>query len=265
MTTELPVWFYRINDFKHKFIHYLKLINERPERQEQIHLINEMILRSMCSLFVQLVRAIRDYKLDEGLYEPLPRKLLIIAKNEELISNSEDWLYFIDLLNVYEQELNPKKREFYLDYIVKIYQNKFMNLYKDLTSRFPIKPEYADIFEKQSNTKNPKELYDDTLPEYHHNYIGITEKSYQIILNYLRSKKCIKKVWLQGSRVFRIPRKGSDIDLILDCPLEEQKNIDKELKELAIPYKLDAKNINTNSHFLKRVAQLGTKLIYSAD
>jgi predicted nucleotidyltransferase len=93
----------------------------------------------------------------------------------------------------------------------------------------------------------------------------MSEKSYNKMLEYFKANKEIKKVWLQGSRVFGITRQSSDIDLIIDISLSDFNRIKKEMYEIQIPYRIDAKNLKTNTTFVKTAIYQGTKLIYNIE
>ena len=100
---------------------------------------------------------------------------------------------------------------------------------------------------------------------YSADFINMTEKSYNTILEYFKANKEIKKVWLQGSRVYGIARHSSDIDLIIDTSLSAFNRIKQEMYEMLIPYRIDAKNLKTNTLFVKTAIFQGTKLIYNIE
>lgn len=78
---------------------------------------------------------------------------------------------------------------------------------------------------------------------------GISEKSYSIIVSYLKQFKEIKDVKLFGSRSFGKQRTGSDIDLVFygdEINHQMVLNLASELNEkLPIPYKIDIVHYNS--------------------
>jgi predicted nucleotidyltransferase len=74
-------------------------------------------------------------------------------------------------------------------------------------------------------------------------HFGITDKSYQLIVNTLRSFPEVEKSYIFGSRAKGNARRGSDIDLALFGSKVDYKIVSKISsilnEDLPIPYKVD--------------------------
>ena len=66
------------------------------------------------------------------------------------------------------------------------------------------------------NTQNTKENISHNEVVYNSDFVKITDKTYRKLLDFFKTNKEIKSVWIQGSRVFGVTRNGYDVDLIID-------------------------------------------------
>jgi predicted nucleotidyltransferase len=84
------------------------------------------------------------------------------------------------------------------------------------------------------------------------NQFGISEKSYQLLLDTFSQYPEIEQVVIFGSRAKGNYKKGSDIDLAIkgkDCKVETALNISAIVnEELPIPYHIDVINYDTLKH-----------------
>jgi predicted nucleotidyltransferase len=101
----------------------------------------------------------------------------------------------------------------------------------------------------------------DNLPTYDYREIGISEKSYKILIKFFSSIKNLKSVWIHGSRAYNAGTYASDIDIIIDCPEEKYDDIVNQLNNLSVPYWFDCKNLynSTYLNYLKITQIIGTK------
>ena len=162
-----------------------------------------------------------------------------------------------------ETDDNLVKEEL-LDYILENFKYKFYQVHQYFKKTYPIQEYKKQIMQINMEVK-PREELSYNKVEYNADFVKMTEKSYNKLLNFFKSNKEIKMVWLQGSRVFGTTRGGSDIDLIIDSPLETYDAIKEKMYKIQTPYRIDAKNLNSDTPFIKTATFLGTKLIYNIE
>lgn len=264
MTAKIPVWFLRINDFNRTFVKFLKVSNRYERGELTTFERKEHFLISMKALFTQLYRALRDLLREENIFEPLPRRIFILCKEKNIFSDCDDWLYFIELLNEYYETYDSVLKEELLDYILNTFKYKFYSVHQYFKKTYPLNKYKEQLVQINLSLNTRQELsYNKVI--YNADFVKITEKSYEKLLDFFRLNKDIKLVWLQGSRVFGTIRGGSDIDLIIDSSLETYDALKEKMYKIQTPYRIDSKNLNSNSRFVKTATYLGTKLIYNID
>ena len=101
-------------------------------------------------------------------------------------------------------------------------------------------------------------------------HFGLDEYTYNLLIDYFKSKPEIKYVWIFGSRVLGTSRKSSDIDLLFESTIEDPFYLPykKELNKLKHPYKIDIISINSDSQWIKEFAYLvkkDTKILYKRE
>lgn len=262
MTTKIPIWFLRMNDFNFSFVNFLRIANRYDRGELTTFERKEQFLLSMRALFTKFYRALRDLLREKDIFEPLPRKIFILCKEKNIFSDCDIWLYFIELLNEYQETEDCILKEELLDYILKTFKYKFYNIHQYFKTTYPIQ-EYKKNLIEINQTLNPRENLSYNKVIYDADFVKVTDKSYNKILDFFKSNNEIKAVWMQGSRVFGTTRAGSDIDLIIDSPLETFDALKEKMYQIQTPYRIDAKNLNSNTIFIKTATYLGTKLIYS--
>ena len=62
--------------------------------------------------------------------------------------------------------------------------------------------------------------------------LKITERSYNIIIDFFRSQQYLKNVWLHGSRLYDKEHTGSDLDLLVECPQDKYEEFINKLEEM---------------------------------
>ena len=218
----------------------------------------------MRTLYKEFYKTLRDLLREENIFEPLPRKIFILCKEKNIYTEIDDWLYFIDLLNEYSEVENNLAKEELLDYILDAFKYKFYQIHQYFKKTYPLQ-DYKKQLMEINQTVNSREILSYNKVEYNADFVKMTEKSYKKLLNFFKSNKDIKFVWLQGSRVFGTTRGGSDIDLIIDSPVNTYDTVKEEMYKIQTPYRIDAKNLNSDTLFVKTATFLGTKLIYNID
>ena len=86
MTAKIPIWFLRMNIFNYTFVKFLKVSNRYKRGELTTFERKEQFLLSMKALFTQFYRALRDLLREENIFEPLPRKILILCKEKDIFS-----------------------------------------------------------------------------------------------------------------------------------------------------------------------------------
>ena len=167
------------------------------------------------------------------------------------------------MLNEYYETDDILKEEL-LDYILQTFKYKFYNVHQYFKKTYPLNEYKKQLMQINMTLNTRQELsYNEVI--YNADFVKMTEKSYRLLLDFFRSNKEIRKVWMQGSRVFGTTRGGSDIDLIIDSPLETYDVLKEKMYKIQTPYRIDAKNLNSDTIFVKTATYLGTKLIYNID
>lgn len=264
MTAKIPIWQLRIDVYNKMFIKYLKMSNRYDRGEIFAFERKEQYLLIMRTLYKEFYKYLRDLLREENILEPLPKKIFILCREKNIYTEIEDWLYFIDLLNEYNEIKDNLLKEELLDYILKTFKYKFYHIHQYFKITYPLQ-EYKKQLMQINQTMDTRNELSYNNVEYNADFVKMTEKSYERLLNFFKSNKEIKLVWMQGSRVFGITRGGSDIDLIIDSPLEAYDALKEKMYKIQTPYRIDAKNLNSNTLFIKTATFLGTKLIYNID
>ena len=218
------------------------------------------------SFYTYYFRAIRYLYRQEGRKIHTPKQLFEEAKKDGKISVGDSWLLYIEYMNVFfnledEQEKTKLAKEIIEKFRSCVYKScdEFCN------------PERQEIFDKSVNLiiKSYKEDFelDNSKPIYEAKEIGITERSYEIIMRTFRANPSIKNVWMHGSRAYGTSTYASDIDLIIDCLEEDYKGIINQLNDLSVPYFFDCKFLYDKQFYdyIKTIQLLGTKRIYCSN
>ena len=220
----------------------------------------ELIFLGYISFFKYLKYTYRDSGINLGLHKDVLKK----AVSDNLVSETEYILKYIDYMNAYYQTSDIIKKIYMKYRIVKEFRPLmyfFVDYFK--SDRIEeIKKECAPINER---IQVHQIKLDNSIPEYKPEEIGISEYSYNLIINFFRSNEEIKSVWLYGSRAQNCFYDSSDIDLIIDSPSENFDVIKKGLLALPIPYFTDPKNLHEehNKNFIRCASFNGNKRIYT--
>ncbi len=236
--------------------------------------IMELFL-ALKDFYTYYFRAIKFLYRMEGRRIHMPKQLFQEAQKDKKISFGDAWLLYIEYMNEF----------LYIEYM-----NEFFNLQdkkqtmeqaKNIIEQFR-----SYVYKSCDEFCNPKrlELYENTIdkiiklkkdnitldnnkPIYQAKEIGISERSYEIIMRTFRANSCIKNVWLHGSRAYNTGTYASDLDLIIDCPKEKYDDIINQLNNLSVPYFFDCKNLYDSAclHHIQITQILGTKKIYCAE
>ena len=250
--------------FNNHYEHYLQLRDLYNSNTYEQYRDYRAFFDEIKFLYVFYIKTLRYIFLEDYNYkEFIPRKILSMAASDDykLINDAELWYDFIDDVNELCQTIEIKKIIDLTKEIVEKYKDAPETAYVNLNSY----RQNEDFQESYENEINPDKL---TKPNYKSSDIGISEKSYNILLKYLRQNKELRYLWLHGSRAKGTALKNSDIDCISDIPFEKHNVFLQGLKNLQIPYNVDCVNINTTNefeqNFLKKIAS-DAKLIYRAE
>lgn len=192
-----------------------------------------------------------------------PKDILQMAKSDNIISDADCWLNYIEDFNIFFLEKDKDKKYISMHNIVDKYYPKIDSML--ILMRSPDKVQYMQKYKKEEDAimKEPF-LLDDSEPVYSPDVLGISELSYNKLIDCFRSNTNIRTVWAHGSRIYNTNLSGSDIDLIFDCPAEAWQSVVNDIHWLSIPYFIDCKNIYIEKHikYIKSIMYLGTKIIY---
>ena len=266
MKSRLPMEYLKIMTFNRK----LEVFKKYDESFLSASMLEDEIPKyfwALKSLLVFYCKYIRYIYKTRGIFLYTPVEILIQAGKDGTIADSEVWLEYTKWVNHClciedaEQRKNTMlevMKRFRLDaekMLVFMHSDENTKLMKD----------NDELFQKISQTRSPLA---DNKPIYSCEELGITEHSYNILLDFFKSYPEIRGVWLHGSRAYGTSDAGSDLDLLLDCEVSAWENVRKEFAELLVPYYIDGKNlrIEETAEYVNSIIPYGTKKIYdSAD
>lgn len=218
---------------------------------------------SLKSLLVFYCKNLRWHYKQKGIVFYLPGHTLRQAKKDNLIKDADTWLKYIEEVNACLGIKNAKEQKEAMLRIIDNYRYKIDSMFEYMysTHNKKILEENRPIFKQICNEKL---VLADNRPRYSCDELLISERSYNILIEYFKSYHQIKNVWLHGSRMYGTSTAGSDLDLILECDMSAWNKVSEELNELLIPYFVDSKNIcdREGLAFIKSSACYGTKKIY---
>lgn len=251
---KIPRYYYRGQTIEHTFLEFCEMVdkplNSSEEKQAMLNLIKRM--------FVGYWKFLRDLLKEKNIIEYYPRNIIPLAIKEHIINDSAlIWIDYIDILNSLIYAENQEKEDL-IDKVIKIYPNEVYKIH-DFVSK---KMNECNIQENLS--QNISLPY--TKPKYDAKELGIYESSYSLLLNFFKTIPNIKYVWFHGSRAKGNYLPNSDIDLLIDCPLESFEDIKSMINVLRIPYRIDISNIHDTDKkdFLIHVSE-HAKVLYSQD
>ena len=216
------------------------------------------------TLLIVYCKYFRYYYRAQHITINLPHKILLQAKKDGLIKDADIWLEYIKDLHICLTK-NKRVRLKYMEEIINKYGDKtdsmleFMHSSSNNNFILEKKAQYEAIL------SGLKEL-SDNLPIYTHEELLISERSYDILLDYFKSESAIKTVWLHGSKVKGTSNPYSDLDLIIDCDMCYAKKISGSIHKLLIPYYIDITYLHDKKkqRMLAFAAHFGSKKIYNA-
>lgn len=217
----------------------LNLYNEEDNIKILNNFKNNKTEKQICFNFIKRIfvfhwKVLRDFlKEDYDIKLFYPREIFKVAEEKLIIKNAELWIKYIDLVNELLQTKSFIEQNKIVDKILEVYIKEGLSL-KDFYSSILLKREDDFILEYDNK---------DFIPSYSSQDLLISEKSYKILLDFIKNNTEINKVWVFGSRVIGNYRKASDIDLIIDSPFLSFDSLCQKFKDLKIPYRVDCKNI----------------------
>lgn len=246
----------RISVYNRNFKEYTEQRDNFLKIQDPSGYDMEPVFDKIKFLYVMYNRVLRDYYKEQGIYLFLPSEILKKAQEDGLIDNASVWLEYIDLLNELLQTQDKK--------LAKV-------LYRNILTKYLYEPDKSHkLIQKwfkqeiwDEYMESPKVGFPDNKPLYTAQEIGLSEKSYNIFLNFCKSHKELKKMWLHGSRYNGTARKATDIDCIVDLengyPAEDFKTL---INQLPIPNRFDIASTQDESEFMETVTKTPIKCIY---
>ncbi|MBE7710595.1 MAG: hypothetical protein E7Z92_00495 [Cyanobacteria bacterium SIG31] len=263
--SKIPIFVSRLFTFKEKFNIFKELQEKYIKKELDSDGINALF-DSMKLLFKLYYKPLRQVMKDKGLDCQLPVLILKQAEKSGMIDDATLWLNFLGDLNAHSQASDEKVKSEIQNGIIEHYHEQMYSALKYIDNEE--NKALQKKFEELWNGKDDEEInLDYSHPNYSALEIGISDRSYKILMDYFESNFAIKNVWVYGSRAYKNCVKGSDIDIIIDCPSEDFNVIKKGIRELVIPYYIDCKCLNLDAHksFISIVLPRGHKHIYSLD
>lgn len=248
---KIPRYYYRGQTIEHTFLEFCEMVNKplisSEEKQAMLNLIKRM--------FVGYWKFLRDLLKEKNIIEYYPRNIIPLAIQENIIDDSS--LIWIDYINILNSLISAKgqEKEDLISKVIKIYPSEVYKIH--------------NFISKKMNECNVQEnllqeiLLPNAKPQYNSEELGIYESSYTLLINFFTTIPDIKYVWFHGSRAKGNYLPNSDIDLLIDCPLESFEDIKTMINVLRIPYRIDISNIHDNDKkdFLIRASE-NTKMLY---
>lgn len=258
--TKTPRWHERINVFNNFYHNFVDLCGKYDRDLMRDFSEKQQLFNGLKICYEFYCKSLRDILNFQGDVIYLPVKVLISANEAGLINDAEVWLDYIKDMNCYYQTYGASEQQNLAIQIINKYKSKLLNSYNNLNKFYN-----SHICNEDYGTEE-KILCTDSKPLYTPSDVDISEYSYNILLNYLKSNKYIKYVWLHGSRAKGNARKNSDIDFLIDIGIEYQEDCKAGFYNLTIPYRVDFVSINDLSceEFVKASID-DTKLIYRAE
>lgn len=254
----LPRWYYAIKVFNNFYNSFCEQIcNYNSENIQNYHEIKPYFdIIKICFEFYH--KPLKYLLRDRGYNLYFPTQILEIAEKEGLINDAKIWLEYIEDLNVFYQTYGNEKLLELAKNIIDKYKNKLSDVHKTLNE---FKAAIHPTEKKSENKQFPKDISAEILAS----DLGIMKHSYDLIMEYFKSNKNIKYVWLHGSRAKGNAKKNSDVDLVIDIEPDKITDCKNDFYNLAIPYRVDCVSVNESSvqEFLNEVVD-NAKLIYKA-
>lgn len=247
-------WYYRIIVFNNFYSSFVAL-EEKYDKQLMLDYTEKKQLFALLKTCYEFYyKSLRDILNENKIFSFLPSEIFIQAEKEKIINDSKIWLDYIQELNQYYQTYGAQEQEELTIKIIDKFKSKLKNAANNL-NKFCNIPTKEEIHFKQFDSS--------TQPSYTPLDIGITEYSYNLLLQTFKANKDIKYAWLHGSRAKANARKNSDIDLLLDIDAGKIQECKNNFDNLTIPYRVDAFSINDESDesFARKVSKYA-KIIY---
>ena len=248
---KIPRYYYRGQTIEHTFFEFCEMVNKplisSEDKQAMLNLIKRM--------FVVYWKFLRDLLKEKNIIEYYPRNIIPLAIKDGIIDDSSlVWIDYIDILNTLIYAKGKEKQNL-IDKIIKIYPSEVYKIH--------------DFISKKMNDCNIQENLSQEIslpfvsPQYNAEELGIYKSSYTLLMNFFKTIPNIKYVWFHGSRAKGNYLPNSDIDLLVDCPLESFEDIKSMINVLRIPYRIDISNIHDNDKkdFLIRASE-NAKMLY---
>lgn len=225
-----PRSYYRAKSAQHLFNEYYALEKQYSDTKEN----KQELLNAIKRIFVVYWKYLKDViKEKNGIIEFLPRKIISYAIKNNIIDSEEIvWLDYIDILNklIYGKSSD---RYFLSNTIITKFGSRIDKIYSFLYENKKFEKKESGFLHLDYNE-----------PEYKSDAIGISENSYNLLINFFINTTEVKAAWLHGSRAFKTNRKNSDIDILVDSPFESFSELKNQIDKLRIPYRIDISNIH---------------------
>ncbi len=266
MKSRLPMEYLKMMTFNRK----LEVFKEYDESFLSASMPEDVIpkyfwsLKSLLGFYCKYIRYI--YK-TRGIFLHTPVEILVQAGKDGTITDSDVWLEYTKWVNHCLGIEDAEQRKNMMLEILDKFRAKVdsMLLLVHSDANIKLMKDNDELYQQLCSVRS---ALSDNKPVYSCEELGITERSYNILLGFFKSYPEIKGVWLHGSRAYGTSDAGSDLDLLLDCEVTAWENVRKEFANLLVPYYIDGKNlrIEETAEYVNSIIPYGTKKIYdSAD
>lgn len=246
-----PRWYYRGDSTQHTFEEYNELSQKPLDTMEERQAMLNIIKR----IFVAYWKFLKDLLKEKNIIEYYPRKILLRAVQEGLITETElIWVDYIDMLNKILYDSTEDK----------------LVISKEIITKYTPRIKSINYFIQQMCKNVKKDTYSleelilpYNKPEYTADSILMPQYAYERLITFLANIPDIKYGWVHGSRAVGDAKPNSDIDLLIDCPLAQFDMIHAQINKLRIPYRIDLSCIydDSKTDFIHRTSKFA-KIIY---
>ncbi len=255
--------YFKMETFNWKYNTFQKLVEDYTLNQYENEKYISPVFWELKSSYIYYYKFLKFLLKQKGVKVLLPKDIIKQAQKENIISDGDVWLSYIEHMNVFYDKQNTDEKYKLMLYIVDNFTQAIQDvcLFVNNDERKEFIKQFKPIID---NYQKEDICLADNLPTYDYREIGISEKSYKILIKFFSSIKNLKSVWIHGSRAYGTYTNGSDIDIIVDCPIDFYDEFRFAMEFLPIPYYIDCKNINSKKDltYIKKVQCLCTKKIY---
>ncbi len=256
---DYPRSYYRIDAFLRNYESYKQLISDYERNNLKTPQKRQELLDVIKVLYVFYWKTLRDFFKEKGTTLFLPREILKQAQEERMINDADVWINYIDMLNRLCLEPDSETQIEIANRIFHTSRHALPLTKKSLEKR------YLEM-KSGMRIRGWTRSFPYNKPDYTPEDIGISETSYGLLMKFFKNCSEIKYVWLHGSRAKGKTRPNTDLDFIIDSPLQTFEDIQNTITKVRVPYWIDCENLNNkeNDAFITKVST-HARMVYRAE